>query len=154
MFHLYLRIDYMDGQMVREMKLEKNDTIAISGFNNSDETGAGIEHCNIVLDSNIMNQDNHDGTYGLTINKLLENTKHGMGKKYFTYDGLGGNNCQNFVMAILQYNGLMEANPQAKPFVFQDLSAMENTFARQFSNKVTGLSARLNVALLGKGLYK
>ena len=159
LFHLYLRIDYMskvNGIMsVRSLKLEKNEVITMSTFTLADETGVGVERCNILLPPDIMNQHNtDDNTYGLTIRRLLDNTKQLMGDKFFTYSALNGNNCQNFVMSILQANRLLSVNPQAKPFVFQDISAMKHTLSSHVSDRVTGLAAKLDVLLHGKGFEK
>ena len=42
---------------------------------------------------------------GITINILLQSTRNKMGKSFLTYSARD-NNCQNFVLSLLQANGL------------------------------------------------
>ena len=55
---------------------------------------------------------------GLTIGKILENTRRAMGSSYSTYNGIT-NNCQDFILALLLANNLGSNN--ARNFVKQDL---------------------------------
>jgi len=144
LFHLYMRVDYIqpNGQ-VNACVIEKNEVINISNWTSSLDGG---EHIDITLPSE-----------PITINKLLENTKALMGDdKFFDYDGLGNNNCQNFVLSILTANNMTQINPNAKNFVYQDMSNvvkdMKGAPTSKISKGITDLARRFNILWKGKGL--
>ena len=58
----------------------------------------------------------------VTIGQMLENAKKGMGKNFYTYSALGGNNCQNFVLGLLDNSGLL--NSSLKEFIFQNIEKL------------------------------
>lgn len=59
----------------------------------------------------------------LTLNKIMSNTLLYMGEhKFYDYDGLGENNCQNFTKALLSSNGLN--NMELEKFYYQDLTPL------------------------------
>ena len=61
-------------------------------------------------------------TKDVTIGEMLENAKQGMGKNFYTYSALGGNNCQNFVLGLLENSGLLNAS--LKEFIFQNIEKL------------------------------
>ena len=58
------------------------------------------------------------GNSDISIQGLVENTKKKMGDKLFTSYNAKTNNCQNFILSVLQANGLN--NPEAASFIKQD----------------------------------
>jgi hypothetical protein len=61
-------------------------------------------------------------TKDVTIGEMLENAKKGMGKNFYTYSALGGNNCQNFVLGLLENSKLL--NSSLKEFIFQNIEKL------------------------------
>lgn len=61
-------------------------------------------------------------TKDLSIGDMLEKAKENMGKNFYTYSALGGNNCQNFVLELLKNSGLL--NGKLKEFIFQDIEKL------------------------------
>jgi hypothetical protein len=60
-----------------------------------------------------------------TLFELLDNTRKGMGdSRFYSYD-FRSNNCQDFLLAILQYNGM--SSPQATSFIKQPLDQLVKT---------------------------
>jgi inorganic pyrophosphatase/exopolyphosphatase len=88
---------------------------------------------------------------GLTINQLLTNTKKRMGKKFFPYSGVN-NNCQDFVLNILQANNL--ATTSAEQFIKQDTQTLFNTMPvlKKVMDALTGFAERAGVAVVGTGM--
>lgn len=71
--------------------------------------GKGTELFDVALDKE------------LTIAEFLENGRKKMGKAFYSYDFLK-NNCQSFVMSMVQANGLL--TPEGHRFIKQDLDAL------------------------------
>ena len=90
---------------------------------------------------------------GLTINKLLENTKVYMGGSMFGYSAKD-NNCQDFVMGIL--NGNRIGNEANRTFTKQNTEELfgDSNWLRKISNTVTDIGAKANVITTGAGLYR
>ena len=88
---------------------------------------------------------------------LLSNAIDSMRKllgdvKFFTYSATGGRNCQDFVMAFMKSNGLL--NPAVEQFVKQDVSHLQkNRTLSSAVNSVTDTSRVLN-RLIGGNLAK
>ena len=154
LFHLYLAVWYMDDNVVRGIKIEKNEVITISPLTAEDQTGKYIERCNILLRQDVMNKKNDDGSYGLLIKDFLENTRQYMGDdKFFKYDP-ANNNCQYFVRAMLYANGLLQDNPEAEPFIYQDMTELESMMfgtTHRFAKSTTNFASVVNTMLEGKG---
>lgn len=88
-----------------------------------------------------------------TLNELLENTRKKIGDNaFFTYQSFKYN-CQHFINAILDSNGIN--NPQAKAFILQDAGAiLENmgddfAYMRPLANSITDLGAAFNNLIYG-----
>ena len=82
-----------------------------------------------------------------TINQLIQNTSNYMGSKFIPYSA-SGNNCQNFIMGILQSNGVNEQN--LFNFVKQDTASIfRDPNFRKFANTVTGMAGNFNKLMQG-----
>jgi len=85
----------------------------------------------------------------LTVEMLINKTKDRMGKtKFLDYDGFN-NNCQDFMMNILQANGL--SNDENIKFVKQDTQVLfkDSPLLRKVSKKLTDIGASVNVLMKG-----
>lgn len=142
LFHLYMCIAYITPLgAVSKVKLEKNEVISISPWQSSDEDA---EHIDIPL--NLNNP--------ITISQLLSNTQALMGSKFFPYSAFN-NNCQNFVLSILEANSL--SSESAKKFILQDMTNIDqhlDTRTKAIANGTTTLASRIDVLLNGKGLKR
>lgn len=103
LFHLGLVLEIGN----KLITVEKNQTINIS-------TKSIIDHQSEIMPV--------DGVTGLTLNQLLDNARKAVGDNtFFTYNPFG-NNCQNFIVNLLQHSGLLtDAN---RDFVFQDIAEL------------------------------
>ena len=88
---------------------------------------------------------------GLTMNILLERTKHQMGSQFFTYQS-NSNNCQHFQLNLLHANGMLNEN--FSQFIKQDATSVfkNNPNLRKFANTLTDIGQKANVVLNGAGL--
>ncbi len=89
LWHLYISLTLDDGNILR---LEKNSVLTLQ-LNSKDDENTESLAVHYPTDKLI------------TVNSLLENTRKYMGKKYFLYNAKG-NNCQDFIMAVLASNNL------------------------------------------------
>lgn len=91
----------------------------------------------------------------ITLEQLIANTKSFMGDSKFTnYDGKT-NNCQDFIMAMLQANGL--SNDALKKFIKQDAYTIFSKmprFAEKLARIVTDIGAVANKLIEGEGHKK
>ena len=89
-------------------------------------------------------------TQGLTIQSLMDNTKNYMKKSFFNYSAKD-NNCQDFVLGILNANHI--GNEENRLFTKQSTDQLfdNSDFLRKFSNSITDLGARVNVIKEGAG---
>ena len=71
---------------------------------------------------------------GTTVNELLSNTQERMKQDYFPYSSKD-NNCQSFVLGILQANNL--DTPANTKFVKQNTTSLFTDTFRKFTNTVT-----------------
>jgi hypothetical protein len=87
----------------------------------------------------------------LTINGLLENAHKSMGGKFFSYSAKD-NNCQDFILAILNSNNI--GNEQDKSFVKQNTKSLFDNLPslRKISNTITDLGAKVNEITQGAGI--
>lgn len=100
MFHLYLVLKLENGESIR---IEKNQDINII--------------TNPQLKGDILKINLNDKKFNLA--ESLENTRKVMGKeKFIKYDAFN-NNCQDFVLAWMKGNGLIDSNQQAVQFIKQ-----------------------------------
>ena len=88
-----------------------------------------------------------------TVNELFMNTQQFMGTRFLPYQS-NSNNCQVFIMGVLQSNGL--ANEELTTFVKQDTRSIfkNNPILRKFANTLTDLGGYFNATIQGGKLMK
>ena len=86
---------------------------------------------------------------GITINIILQNTRNKMGNSFLTYSARD-NNCQNFVLSLLESNGL--SNSQNVLFTKQSSSALFSTELRKLTNTITDIGAKIDIIREGGSL--
>ena len=86
---------------------------------------------------------------GITINILLENTRNEMGNSFLTYSARD-NNCQNFVLSLLQSNGL--SNERNILFTKQSTTGLFSTEMRKFTNTITDIAGKIDIIREGGNL--
>ena len=137
-FHLQF---YFTTQSAKKFVVEKNEVINMELY---PSTPAKTE--TIVI---------NPLTQGLTIHQLMDNTKNIMGASMFGYSAKD-NNCQDFVMGIL--NGNHIGNEADRSFVKQNtdklFSGTPNNYLRKLSNTMTDLGAKANIITTGAGIKK
>lgn len=87
-----------------------------------------------------------------TIREALDNTSKYMGDNYGKYNAKT-NNCQVFVLSILQANGY--GNDESKNFIKQDTETLFNkmpSFIEKVSNVATNTASRINRLIDGEGV--
>ena len=89
----------------------------------------------------------------ITIQELMDNTKDDLGDSMFSYSAKD-NNCQDFVMGILDGNNI--GSNENRKFVKQDTDDLfaNDNFLRKFSNTVTDIGSRVNVLQEGAGFRR
>jgi hypothetical protein len=107
MFHLSI---LLNGRYI----LQKNEVIALS--DGADAITEKSETMVVDIPLDVAQQ--------LTFTTLLEHTERHMGPANFTNYCAKSNNCQDFILAILQGNGL--ATPELESFVKQDAEGIFN----------------------------
>lgn len=135
-FHLFLILSLEDGTRV---KVEKNEVITIT-------RDPKIEKNTETMHLGIPPR-------GTSLNAWLADTRRLMGDRFFTYDALGGNNCQDFVKSMLEANSMW--TDAARTFVYQDISELSrelDSFTKRASRSITDLAARANIIVHGKGV--
>jgi len=152
-YHLFLEITIKSptGQLTLFQKatgakdssikitLEKNQTIEINYYKQRD----GTDSLPLVIPAN------------MTLGTLLGNAEKSVPvEEYYRYDPLT-NNCQSYIMIILKANGILELNPKAKDFVYQDLGTLKAelpSYAQTIMRGLTDIAGRADIALHGYGL--
>jgi hypothetical protein len=83
-----------------------------------------------------------------TVNELFINTQKFMGNRFLPYQS-NSNNCQVFIMGVLQGNGL--SNQELTNFVKQDTRSIfkNSPYLRKFANTLTDLGGYFNAAFQG-----
>ncbi len=127
LYHLYIIVTLNDNT---KFLIEKNEKWAIS------KTIPKPSH---TLPLN-------EKTEHISLQELITNTKKVMGNKFYSYNA-SSNNCQNFIINILQSNSLLN-NQKYTDFIKQDTSDIfdsSSPWLRKLSNSVVGLAARFNI---------
>ena len=137
LFHLFLELTTQSG---KKIIVEKNEVINL-------EVSQPARPKEEVED--ILNFPS-----GITLNQLLQNTKDRMGQSDFLKYSAKDNNCQDFIINVLDANNIGDESD--REFVKQDTDFLfENLpFLRKFSNTVTTIGARANVVTTGAGKKK
>ena len=133
LFHLSLVLDLEGGT---KLLIEKNEVI------NMDKNPSIPPKTDIQLVSNIP--------ANLSVNDMLQKAQQRMGGYYFTYSARD-NNCQDYIMAILQANNM--GNDENYTFIKQDTKQLFEglTTLRKVSNTITDIGAKINEITTGAG---
>ena len=115
------------------ISLEKNEVITISPY-----------HMNYKAENMYVHFPP-----GITINIILQNTRNKMGNSFLTYSARD-NNCQNFVLSLLESNGL--SNSQNVLFTKQSTSALFSTELRKLTNTITDIAQKVDIIREGGSL--
>ncbi len=128
LFHLFIELTLDNGQ---KWVLEKIERINLVKEDRSKKQGAEFTSSFPVTK---------------TMNELFQNTKNRMGDKFLPYQS-ASNNCQVFIMGVLDGNGLN--NSERTSFVKQDTKAIfeSNPVLRKFANTLTDIGGYGNAAL-------
>jgi len=132
LFHLALIVKIGNKNII----VEKNEVINIS---TSYKMSSKTETLDVPLNGK-----------KITLDQLIDNTKNFMGKDFIPYDGFK-NNCQFFIRAVLQSNGLY--GESEKNFLFQDLEELSKKMpwlTKKIMNLTTHTGAVVN-KIMGKG---
>ena len=129
LYHLKLLIKTSHSNI----SLEKNEVITISPYkmNNNSE--------NLYLSF----------PPGISINILLQNTRDKMGGSFLSYSARD-NNCQNFILALLQSNFL--DNPRNVLFTRQSTSDLFDVNLRKITNTITDIAQKMDITREGGSL--
>jgi hypothetical protein len=130
LFHLFIELTLDNGQ---KWVLEKIERINLVKEDRSKKAGAEF------TSSFSVNK---------TMNELFQNTKNRMGDKFLPYQS-ASNNCQYFLMGVLDGNGLN--NSERTSFIKQDTKAIfeKNPALRKFANTFTDIGGYGN-AIIGE----
>ena len=130
LFHLFIELTLDNGQ---KWVLEKIERINLVKEDRSKKTGAEFTSSFPVNKS---------------VDELFQNTKNRMGDKFLPYQS-ASNNCQYFIMGVLDGNGLN--NSERTSFVKQDTKAIfeKNPALRKFANTLTDIGGYGN-AIIGE----
>jgi hypothetical protein len=120
LFHLFIELTLDNGQ---KWVLEKIERINLVKEDRNKKAGAEF------TSSFPVNK---------TVNELFQNTKNQMGDRFLPYQS-ASNNCQVFIMGVLDGNGLN--NSERTAFVKQDTKAIfeKNPALRKFANTLTDI---------------
>ncbi len=143
MFHLGIVVTLNDGKNTR-LVIEKLERVSIEPFKNS------------YIKSNSEVKQVPMNLKKVSLYDLLNNAKRGMGTdRFYGYSGTGNghdpnsiNNCQTFIMALLNYSGL--GDPESKQFIQQNLEQLLkklNKTTHKIAQKVTDTASKLTYFL-------
>ena len=133
LFHLFLELQLADRKWV----IEKIERINLVPEDRSNKAGAEFTSSFPV---------------GKTVYELFQNTEKHMGARFLPYQS-NSNNCQVFIMGILDANGLN--TPELTAFVKQDTRSIfkNNPTLRKVANTLTDLGGYANAAMQGGELH-
>ena len=135
LFHLFIELTLENNQ---KWVLEKIERINLVKGDRSNKSGAEF------TSSFPVNK---------TVNELFENTRNQMGDKFLPYQS-ASNNCQFFIMAVLDANGLN--NSERTTFVKQDTKSIfkNNPVLRKFANTLTDIGGYANAIMQSTDLLR
>jgi len=87
----------------------------------------------------------------ITLQEMMDKAQQSMGSSFFLYDAFK-NNCQNFIMGILNANGLN--TPEVQGFVLQPLESLLQelpSYTSPFANLITNIAGLADRVLQGRG---
>ena len=128
LYHLFLILQTNKGNVL----LEKNECI------------------NMDINPNTNNSQKyhvHNIPQNLLVSQLLQNTEQRMGRNEFLSYSAYDNNCQHFILNVLQANGIHEG----ADFIKQKTENIfeKNTDLRKAVNTITDIAGRANVLIQG-----
>ena len=128
LFHLFIELTLDNGQ---KWVLEKIERINLVKEDRTKKAGAEFTSSFPVNKS---------------VDELFQNTKNRMGDKFLPYQS-ASNNCQYFIMGVLDGNGLN--NSERTAFVKQDTKAIfeKNPALRKFANTLTDIGGYGNALI-------
>jgi hypothetical protein len=133
LFHLYIKITLDDNNIYA---LEKNAVISLTKYQ-------------------YRNNEEVEPVYnipsGLTLNKMLENTKNYMGSNFLSYSAVN-NNCQDFIVAVFKSNNIGDA--KNIEFIKQDTEKLFKKLPvlQKIANFTTDLGAKVDEIAYGAGI--
>lgn len=133
LFHLYIKITLDDNNIYA---LEKNAVISLTKYQ-------------------YRNNEEVEPVYnipsGLTLNKMLENTKNYMGSNFLSYSAVN-NNCQDFIVAVFKSNNI--GNAKNIEFIKQDTEKLFKKLPvlQKIANFTTDLGAKVDEIAYGAGI--
>lgn len=133
LFHLFLEIELQSGT---RLLLEKNARINME----LNPSAGARPNTEIKSISNIPQ--------GLSVYQLLENAHRRMGSQFYSYDAVN-NNCQDFLLNILQSSGIGDQSDYA--FIKQDTAKLFKGLPvlKKIAHTATELGERADIALQG-----
>lgn len=134
LFHLFLEVKLDNGVSI---SLEKQEQVNIRVADKKKRQG---EEDNVI----------YSVPEGLTLATLVDNTKKRMGNKFFDYAS-NSNNCQDFLINILDANGIGDAQDRA--WIKQDVDQLFKGLnkVKQIANAVTDLGNQVaSIADIGE----
>ena len=131
LFHLQLFVQTENNNI---FSIEKNEVI---NMNINPKTPPNSE-------SSVINPIKQ----GITINTLLNNTYKYLKNSMFSYSAKN-NNCQDFILGILNANDL--GNEENKIFIKQDVDNLfdSNDYLRKITNTITKIGEKVNILTTG-----
>ena len=141
-YHLFLKIELNKSGTSFSIIIEKNAVISIKPFSPDDVVNA---------ESYVL----QDIPPNLTLNTFLSKAQASTSPEvYFKYDALT-TNCQEYILRLLESNGLIASNPDAKKFIYQDMGVLRQqlpSFSQKVMKGITSLAGVADVAIKGYGL--
>ena len=135
LFHLFIELKLANNQT---WILEKIERINLVNEDRSRKEGAEFTSSFSV---------------GKTVNELFQNTRNKIGDRFLPYQS-ASNNCQVFIMGVLDGNGLN--NSELTSFVKQDTKAIfkNNPVLRKFANTLTDIGGYANAIMQSTDLLR
>ena len=129
LFHLALLITIPSGTWA----VEKNEVITF--------TKSPVNKQNAEFEEVTVKQ-------GVTLNSMMAGSEKILGDKFTKYDAYN-NNCQDFVLSLLQGSGM--GSPQDIAFIKQNTDTLfkNDSFLRRFSRNLTNVGASVATAISG-----
>ena len=109
-YHLSMVVTLQKDTQTREMGIEKLEVVSFND-NVAYKQGDGTEVLPVVI------------TKPFTVKQMFDETRKQVGdSRFFSYSGVGGNNCQDFIAMCLTSVGLYGAKEKA--FTYQDMKSL------------------------------
>ena len=142
-YHLFMKIDLNKSGTSFSITIEKNAVISIKPFSPNDITNA--ESYTVI-----------SIPFNVSLNTFLSKAQNSTTpEQYFKYDALT-TNCQAYILLLLEANGLIVSNPQAKQFIYQDMQTLRAqlpSISQKIMKGITNLAGVADVAIHGYSLF-